>query len=648
MKVGDLKVVLKLTVDKFKAGIMQAKAQLKTFSSKLPSLAAIGAKAFQMLQKAVKMFSIAVGIALGAAIIDFSKFQDQVTRTAVILGQGTLKSSALLDTLGAKARQVGRDTLVSASDAAKGMKILAKAGFDAEEILGTIDHTVNMAIAHESDLETTTRVLAATMRQFGLKTEDAGHAADVLTVAANSAMIDIQGLGDALKYSGPVAKAFNNSLEDTVAVTAAMANLGLDASQTGTALRRMLTRLISPSKQASMAMKQLGVNINDGTGKMKPIIQILAELQQKYRSGTMSQLEFNKAIAELAGQRGVTAVLGLLQQEGDVLQQLARNLKDVDGATKNMANEFTKTLPGSTKILISALRDLGITIVNAFSKDLTNGIQKLKDWVNIINVSLQKNKALERIFRALRDGLSPLIDVVKGIGKAFLDWSNDAIAVETFAILLETTLSGLANSIKNLAEALGTVEWKHVINGILAITSGAAKLLELLTKIASIVTKVMNPLSGMFGAGADSSKGIGLGDVVKGAVNPLGFIQDRVRSLFQQTEQAQKTVEESANKQGQAMTQLTDTVATEQAKVSEKIEGAQDQFVKNLELNGLKMSNSMENASIKSVSILDNTTLKMVKSFDNINSALARMEASIAKANAKLAAQAQRAKRGSQ
>src|SRR5699024_6414059 len=106
---------------------------------------------------------------------------------------------------------------------------------------------------------------------FGLEADQAAHVADVLAVASSATNSDVSGLGEAMKYVGPAAKAMGVDVEQTTAALGLLANANIKGSQAGTTMRTALTRLAKPSKQAANMMKKLGFNAFDSTGKMLPL-----------------------------------------------------------------------------------------------------------------------------------------------------------------------------------------------------------------------------------------------------------------------------------------------------------------------------------------------------------------------------------------
>ncbi|MCZ0848011.1 phage tail tape measure protein, partial [Brevibacillus laterosporus] len=76
---------------------------------------------------------------------------------------------------------------------------------------------LDAAAAGQTDLGTTADIVSNILSGFGIAAGDTGRVADVLTKAFTSANVDLQMLGDTMKYAAPWAKALGVSLEETAA-----------------------------------------------------------------------------------------------------------------------------------------------------------------------------------------------------------------------------------------------------------------------------------------------------------------------------------------------------------------------------------------------------------------------------------------------
>ena len=134
---------------------------------------------------------------------------------------------------------------------------------------------MNLARATGTDATLSSGIMAATIRQFSMEASDAVRVADGLTAAANKSFNSVESLGEALSYAGPVAADANMSLEETLAILGTLGNLGIQGSEAGTALRRLLTLSAAESEKF---MKVFGVATKDAQGNARNLVDVLGEV----------------------------------------------------------------------------------------------------------------------------------------------------------------------------------------------------------------------------------------------------------------------------------------------------------------------------------------------------------------------------------
>src|SRR5690606_12326139 len=131
----------------------------------------------------------------------------------------------------------------SASQAADAMGNFAQAGFKVNEIMGAIGPTLDLAAAGQLDMATASDITAKVMRGMGIEATELTGVVDVLAKAFSTSNTDLQMLGEAMKYVGPVAKSSGKDLNEVVASLQVLSDAGLQASLAGTSLRGIISRL---------------------------------------------------------------------------------------------------------------------------------------------------------------------------------------------------------------------------------------------------------------------------------------------------------------------------------------------------------------------------------------------------------------------
>ena len=193
----------------------------------------------------------AMTVALPAKIaVDF---EDSMARVGAV----ARADDEAMARLTATARQLGRDTVFSASQAAEGMKYLAMAGFNANETIAAMPGMLDLAAAGNTDLGRTADIASDILSAFKLKAEYMGQVSHTLAKTFTTSNTSLEMLGDTMKYVGPVAASVGMSLQDTSAMAGMLGNVGIKASQAGTVMRAELLRLAAPARMARDALGEL-------------------------------------------------------------------------------------------------------------------------------------------------------------------------------------------------------------------------------------------------------------------------------------------------------------------------------------------------------------------------------------------------------
>lgn len=288
-------------------------------------------------------------------------------------GNMTLLSNQALD-LGAK-------TQFSAQQAADAMNEFAAAGFDTRQIMSLMPGTLNLAAASGQDLATTAELQGAMMRQFGLHASDANHVADLLTVAVNKSAIGMDDLGLTMKYVGPVAGRFHQSIEDIAASAALLGNVGIKGETAGTTLRRAFVSIIRPSKRTVDVLDSMGISATDlskstqdAKGNLRPFPQILGNLSDQMRG--LSKGDRRRAIAQLFGTEALPGMLTLLGKGRKRIEAMSGSLLHSGGAAKRTAGIMRNTVAGAWDNFTGSVETAAITLTQGFMPSLRNTLNR--------------------------------------------------------------------------------------------------------------------------------------------------------------------------------------------------------------------------------------------------------------------------------
>ena len=133
--------------------------------SKTQSAAGGAAAGMAKLKTAVAGLGIAAALQRGIDLL--GGFDERIR----LVGQIAGATEGQFESLRQKALALGESTRFSATEAAGGLQALAQAGQTVDEIISTVDNTLNLAVAATLSLEDATRITVSTMGQFKIAAE---------------------------------------------------------------------------------------------------------------------------------------------------------------------------------------------------------------------------------------------------------------------------------------------------------------------------------------------------------------------------------------------------------------------------------------------------------------------------------------------
>jgi len=284
-------------------------------------------------------FGVIGGVTAFAAIIKSSvstivKYSSQNSQLASILG----KTKAEIDDLIKSSLEYGRTTQFTSTQVSQLQTELAKLGFTQKEILSSTEAILNLSAATGSELGDAARVAGAALRAMGLEASEMDRVASVLAVSTTKTAASFRDFDGNLSTILPVARAFNFSIEDSVALFGKLRDSGFDASRAATATRNILLNLADANGKLA---KEIGKPVEN----FDQMIDALVELDSK---------GFNLGeTLELTTVRTVAAFSQFVASAEDA-RTLRNSLIDVNDELKIMVETRIDNAEGAVKRLQSA------------------------------------------------------------------------------------------------------------------------------------------------------------------------------------------------------------------------------------------------------------------------------------------------------
>ena len=275
-----------------------------------------------------------------------------------------------------QARELGGTTAFSAGQSADAQGYLAMAGFDPAAIQAAMPDMLNLALANQTDLARTADISSNILSGFGLDPAEMGRVGDVLTATTTRANVDLEMLGESMKYVAPQARAMNMSLEQSAAMAGLLGNVGIQGSQAGTTLRAMVTRLAAPTGAAAGALADLGVNAKDAEGNLRDIPRILTDVARATEA--MGNADRAAYLKNIFGEEPGAGMAELIAQQGsEGIEAFVEILSNAAGENARVAKTMADNIGGDLKSLKSAWDEVGISITETNNGALRGLIQNV-------------------------------------------------------------------------------------------------------------------------------------------------------------------------------------------------------------------------------------------------------------------------------
>ena len=173
----------------------------------------------------------------------------------------------------------------------------------------------------------------------------------------------------------PIARLYNFTIEETVALLGALANAGIHGSQAGSGLRQIFLELDKKGISLAEALKRVNESANPASTAL-----------------------------ELVGKRAAGA-LAIIANSQDVIQQLETDLYGAEGAANTLRRTFEDNLIGDFKKLKSAISEMAIVLGKSTDGPIRDFVQWMTEVVNGSEDTLGVVDSLARTFLFLEESI---------------------------------------------------------------------------------------------------------------------------------------------------------------------------------------------------------------------------------------------------
>lgn len=394
-------------------------------------------------------------------------FEAAMSQVAATMGKSTDEIQSLTDT----AKELGRTTKFTASEAADALNFLALAGYDAEKAAEVLPSVLDLAAAGAMDLGYASDLVTDAMSALRIEATktNVDEFGDKLAMAASKANANVAQLGEAILTVGGTAANLKNGTTELTTALGLLANVGIKGAEGGTHLRNIILSLQSPVDDAAELMDALGLAVYDADGNMRGLDEILTDLNASMEG--MTQGEKDSIINRLFNKTDLAAVNGLLEAQGEQWNTLAAYIDSADGAMSQMAVTQIDNLQGAITIAQSALEGLELALYEQIEPTLSAAVSMGTEILTALTDAMEEGGP-EAMMAAAGGIIGELMQGITDALPGLVSAGVEAIAQLAEGIVTATPqmLTSAAEIVSALVQSLSTALPQLVSTGLAMIT----------------------------------------------------------------------------------------------------------------------------------------------------------------------------------
>lgn len=384
----------------------------------------------------------ALGVGIAASVKEGASFSKQMSNVGAVSGATEQQMVALEKA----AKDLGATTAFSGIEAAEGMQFLAQAGFEVEDIMSAMPGVLDLAAASGAELGRSADIVSNIISGFGADAKQTGKFVDILTKTFTTSNVNLDQLGESMKFAAPTAKSLGQTVEVTAASLGILGNAGLQGATAGEKFRSILSRLAGPTEKAQEVMDELGISVFDASGTMKPFPDILGQI--KRATASMTQEQRNAALATLFSMENAGAFSILLDEGQTKIEDYAKTLGNSVGVASEVAAKQLDNLSGDVTLFQSAVSGVKLQVFEALEPILRSIVQTATRFIPFIG------QAFDNLKPAIETAAGWMVNFVETIRKIGIFLIDATATGNVFNVFLNNIPESIQPVIQSIAKMI--------------------------------------------------------------------------------------------------------------------------------------------------------------------------------------------------
>ncbi|MFQ4238654.1 phage tail tape measure protein [Clostridioides difficile] len=401
------------------------------------------------------------GIGVGSAVKGFATFEQSMKNAQAVSGATGKEMEALT----AKARQLGRETSFTATDAGNAFYYMGMAGWKSGQMIKAIPDVLNLAAAGGTDLALTSDIVTDGLTSLGMTAKDTGQFVDIMAATITNSNTNVELFGETLKFIGSLGGSLGVPMRDVALATGLMASSAIKGSQAGTSLRMGLLRLINEPKRAATAMRKYGIEMKTTKSGSLDLAATIDELRNKL--GKLSDTKKVGALGDIVGANASSGWAAIVNASESDYNKLKKAITESEEEAKRIADMKMDSLNGQFAKLKNTINDVKISIgeklgpvTRNFMENIISSMPKVGDSVvNFVSNFINN-------FEKIKNVLQSVISIIGGVIAGFMAFK--ALTVISSVISIITKIATASTLIGGIVGVLGPVGAIVLAIGVLA------------------------------------------------------------------------------------------------------------------------------------------------------------------------------------
>lgn len=324
-------------------------------------------------------------------------------------------------------------------------------GLSGQQLNKMTEEVAKFAIATDTASDVASNMVSNTVNAFKLPATEVPKLLDAITAASNYSSADVADLGEALSKCSTAAAGANQNVYDMSAALAVLANTGVKGSEAGTGLANIFERMANPANVENLT--KIGVAVFDAQGKMRSLVDIAADFNEKTKGMSDSEKQFISL--QTFGGIGARA-FNQLAGNAEAFKKQQQQITDSQGAMNQAYEEMNQSLGANLQLA----KNSGMAILYKIGEKLAPQVKEITDYI------VDLSKKISRADDGTLDWAISIGKVVVGLF-AFLKAASTTMSIVSTIAANMKTLRAVFSIIQIAASGL----FKVLIIGIRAVAT---------------------------------------------------------------------------------------------------------------------------------------------------------------------------------